>query len=110
MRRTARGTLLSSDRPQWWFIATAPLACELGEGGSAEVIAEVRAGRVGISLVGDDETRPYSERVAGPGPVGVRLQRVGDNPIPRYILFRSCAPDNRPSVIEVLSIRLDDPP
>ena len=109
LRRTATGWLLSSDRPQWWFIADVALDRELAPGGSAEVQAEVRAGEVGFSFVGEDESRPWSEHVAGPGTVTARLQVSTGDPAPRRILLRSCAPDARPAVVEVRSVRLLTP-
>lgn len=106
LRRTTTGWLLSSDRPQWWFIADVALDRELAPGGSAEVQAEVRAGEVGLSFVGEDESRPWSEYVAGPGLVTANLQVSEGDPIPRRILLRSCACDDRPAVVEVRSVRL----
>ena len=106
LRRTATGWLLSSDRPQWWFIADVALGRELAPGGSAEVQAEVRAGEVGFSFVGADESRPWSEHVAGPGLVTANLHVSKGDPVPRRILLRSCASDDRPAVVEVRSVRL----
>jgi len=109
LRRTPTGWLLSSDRPQWWFIADVAVNRPLAPGGSAEIQAEVRAGEVGFSFVGDDESRPWSEYVAGPGVVTAELKVSADDPIPRRILLRSCAPDDRPAVVEVRSVRLVTP-
>ncbi|MEO2193269.1 MAG: hypothetical protein ABGY24_12540 [bacterium] len=101
--------MLSSARPQWWFIADVVFDRELAPGGSAEVQAEVRAGEVGLSFVGEDESRPWSEHVAGPGTVTAHLQVSTGDPTPRRILLRSCAPDDRPAVVELRSVRLFTP-
>ncbi len=105
-RRMPTGWLLSSDRPCWWFIATIPLRLQLDAGAVVEVQAEVRAGQVGFSFVGEDESRPWSEHVAASGLTIANLQVSEGDPLPRRILLRSCARDDRPAVVEVRSVRL----
>ena len=108
-RRMPAGWLLSSDRPCWWFIATISLGFQLDAGAVVEVQAEVRAGEVGFSFVGEDESRPWSEHVAAPGTVTAHLQVSTGDPTPRHILLRSCASDDRPAVVEVRSVLLVTP-
>jgi len=66
----------------------------------------VRAGQVGFSFVGEDESRPWSEHVAASGLTIANLQVSEGDPLPRRILLRSCARDDRPAVVEVRSVRL----
>ena len=109
VRRTASGWLLSSVRPQWWFIADWALDRELAAGESVQVEAHVRAGEVGFSFLREYESQPWSEHVAGPGFVTAHLRVSAGDPVPQRVLLRSCAPDDRPAVVEVRSIRLAAP-
>ena len=106
VRRTATGWLLSSIRPQWWYIANWPLDRKLAAGQSVQVEADVRAGEVGFSFLREYESQPWSEHVAGPGNVTALLCVSAGDPVPQRILLRSCALDDRPAVVEVRSIRL----
>ena len=99
MRSTARGPLVSSDRPQWWYLATLPLSGPVDA--PIQISVDVRAGVVGISLIGDDESALWGEAEAAIGRHTVCLSVAPGDPEPRAVLFRSCAPDNRPAVLVV---------
>lgn len=100
-------TLVSSTRPRWWFVATAPIS---SPGDSAAPLAvqlevEVLAGTVGISLMGSDNATLFSEIERGPGRAeSVSLRADGSANI-RHLLLRSVDALDRPTVVRVSNVR-----
>ncbi len=100
------GVLFALDGPQWSFIACGSL--EKMAGGIRGVTVEVstRAGTIGVSLLGDDESDPRSEVILTPGDWHSVDLDVEANFVPVRFLFRSTDAGSRPAAFVVRSVRV----
>ena len=103
-RTVTSGRLLSTDRPRWWFIGTVALSGAWA--GTATIDVEVRAGVLGVSLIGADESAPWAEREVGVGHHTIVLDLARPEVRPKNILMRSCDPRDLPVVLIVKSIKV----